>query len=295
VNLEYFDEWRKDEKFLEDIHRYTDNILQSFIDLTANHKGFSKARKGAIDERSIGIGTMGYHSYLQSHNMPYNGLSTRYITDMMFKHINSNLELSNMRLGVEKGPAPLSDVNRNINVTAIAPTASISTLCNLASPGIDPRISNVYTAKTNIGSYTIKNKFLDDLIREYEAEYERYVGDFYEDAWKSITKNQGSVQQLVWMRDEDKEVYKTAYEINPMSVIENVSIMQKYITQGISTNLFLPADVNVQTLYNVHVAAWKKNLKSLYYVRSTALNRANIGNVERQDIALEADTCLSCS
>jgi len=295
VNLEYFDEWKTNEKFLEDVHRYTDNVLQAFIDLTEGKEGFYKARKGALEERSIGIGVMGYHSYLQAQNLPYQSLASKYVTESIFKHIHSHLELSNIRLGVEKGTAPISGLNRNVNVTAIAPTASISTLCNLSSPGIDPRVSNVYTAKTNIGSYTIKNKFLDNLIRKYEVEYEGYIGDFYADAWKSITKAQGSVQHLVWMKDEDKEVFKTAYEINPRAIVDNVSVMQPYITQGISTNLFLPADINVQLLYDTHVEAWKKGLKSLYYVRSTALNRANVGTTERQGIELEKDTCLGCA
>lgn len=298
VNLEYFDEWKTDEKFLEDIHRYTDNILQAFIDLTEGKEGFSKARKGAIEERSIGIGTMGYHSYLQAQNLPYQSLSSTYLTENMFKHIHDGLAKSNRELAMEKGPAEISKTKRNVNVTSIAPTASISTLCNLASPGIDARVSNIYTAKTNIGSYTIVNKHLEKLLNEkcrglipLKIEFEAWK----ESVWKSINKAGGSVQHLDWMSAEDKEVFKTAYEINPMAVTNNVGIMQKYITQGISTNLFLPADINVQVLYDVHVDAWKKGLKSLYYVRSTALNRADVGMTERQGIKLEEDTCLGCA
>jgi len=292
VNLEYFDEWVNEEEFLEDVHRYTDNVLQAFIDLTEGKEGFQRARRGALEERSIGIGTMGYHSYLQAHSLPYSSISTTYITTKMFSHIASGLKLSNQVLARDKGKAPTSMNKRNVNVTSIAPTASISTLCNLTSPGIDARVSNIYTAKTNIGSYTVKNKYLDNLICD-QAYYHDGIQDWIDDQWKSITKNQGSVQHLEWMSDEDKEVFKTAFEINPMATIHNVSIMQKYITQGISTNLFLPADISVSLLYEVHYQAWASGLKSLYYVRSQAMNRANTGHQER--IELEQDTCLGCA
>jgi len=285
VNLEYYDEWEAEEMFIEDIHRYTDNVLQAFIDLTDGKEGFSKARRGALEERSIGIGTMGYHSYLQSHNLPMQSLSTTYLTDKIFSHIDSELKDSNILLGKEKGTARISPTKRNVNVTSIAPTASISTLCNLASPGIDPRVSNVYVAKTNIGSYTIKNKYLEEMLDVYHKNTEA--------VWKSITKNQGSVQHLDWMEAEDKDVFKTAYEINQMAIISNVAIMQEYITQGISCNVFIPADADVQEVYDVHMSAWEKGLKSLYYLRSTSLNRANTGHTER--IKLEEDTCLGCA
>lgn len=288
VNIEYYDEWKNYEKFLEDIHRYTDNILSEFIRLTKDKEGFEKARYGAINERSIGIGVMGYHSYLQARNLPYSSLSSTYLTKEIFSHIDRELEASNLKLSIEKGPAVLSETKRNINVTSIAPTASISTLCDLASPGIDARISNIYVAKTNIGSYTIKNKYLERLLDE------KY-GMNTDEVWSAMIKAGGSVQGFEWMDEEDKDTYRTAYEIPPMSIVNNVSIMQKHITQGISTNLFLPADINVQLLYDVHVEAWKKDLKSLYYVRSKAINRASVGSTDRQVIELEKDTCLGCA
>jgi len=285
VNLEYYYEWMNEELFLEDIHRYTDNVLQSFIDLTKDKEGFQRARRGAIEERSIGIGTMGWHSFLQAQGLPMQSLSTTYLTQKVFSHIAEGLKISNKKLGAEKGTARISSTNRNVNVTSIAPTASISTLCNLTSPGIDPRVSNIYTAKSNIGSYTIKNKYLEELLQE--------KGFNVDSVWKAINKNGGSIQHLPFLTDEEKEVYKTAFEINPHAIVNNVSIMQKYITQGISTNLFLPADIDVKILYDVHMEAWKKGLKSLYYVRSKALNRASMGDQKR--IELETDTCLSCA
>ena len=297
MNLEYYDEWRLDEKFLEDIHSYTDNILSEFIRLTKDKEGFQKARKGAKEERSIGLGVMGYHSYLQSNNLPVRSLSTSYVTKKMFKYIGDKLYQSNIHLAIKKGKAPTSAKLRNVNVTSIAPTASISTLCNLTSPGIDTRVSNIYTAKTNIGSHTIKNKYLDSLlIAHIDKEVKGnsiWKANWIEDQWKSINKEGGSVQHLDWMRQDDKEVFKTAFEVNPHAVINNVSLMQPHITQGISTNLFLPADIDVQILYNVHMSAWKKGLKSLYYVRSKAISRASVGNQER--VELEQDTCLSCA
>jgi len=285
VNLEYYYEWASTYVFLEDIHRYTDNVLQSFIDLTKDKPGFSKARRGAKEERSIGIGTMGLHSFLQAQGLPMQSLSTTYLIKKIYSHIMDGLKISNKKLGAEKGTAVISSSNRNVNVTAIAPTASISTLCNLTSPGIDPRVSNIYTAKTNIGSYTIKNKYLEETLEIYNMNTE--------EVWKSINKAGGSVQHLDWMTIEDKEVFKTAFEINPMAIVANVSLMQPNITQGISTNLFLPADINVKVLYDAHIEAWRLGLKSLYYVRSKAINRASMGNQDR--IELEADTCLSCS
>ena len=212
-------------------------------------------------------------------------LATTYLTNKVFGHIARELEFSNMRLAVEKGTAPISTTKRNVNVTAIAPTASISTLCNLTSPGIDPRISNIYTAKTNVGSYVIKNKFLEEELEK--------IGKNTDEVWKDITQHDGSVQHLDFLSDEVKDVFKTAYEIDQRAIVDNVSVMQEYVTQGISCNIFLPADVDVKYLYGVHFRAWEKGLKSLYYLRSKALKRANVGTVKR--IELEADTCLSCA
>ena len=285
VNLENFYEWEQDDMFLEDIHRYTDNVLQSFIDLTDGKEGFHKARRGALEERSIGIGTMGLHSLFQSQGLPMDSLSAGYLVTKMYSHIAKGLEISNKKLGAEKGPAGISDNNRNVNVTAIAPTASISTLCNLTSPGIDPRVSNIYTAKTNVGSYTIKNKYLVALLKRYDKDTE--------EVWKSINKYQGSVMHLEWMKQEDKDIFKTAFEIDNRFIVKNTGIMQEYISQGISCNLFLSADIHVGTLYAIHMAAWTSNLKSLYYVRSQAINRASVGEQER--IKLEEDTCLGCA
>lgn len=289
MNLEYWDEFKDNYQFFEDIHRYTDNVLQSFIDDTKEKKGFEKTRRSAIRERSLGVGVMGFHQYLQSKGLPFGCLSSDYINKDIFSTISSMFLLSNYQLAIEKGTAPLSFTKRNVHVTAIAPTASISTLCNLSSPGIDPRVANVYTAKTNIGAYTIKNKYLEKLMNEVyrgltpdKTLFEKWKAE----QWKSILKNDGSVQHLSWMSDADKEVFKTSYEIDNAWIVKYACDRAPFIDQAASTNLFIPADVNVQKLYDLHMDAWKGGVKSLYYLRSNSINRAVIEDTSRE--------CLSC-
>ena len=277
VNARYYEEWKDYELFIEDIHRFTDNVLSEFIAKATGVKGFEKAVNSATLERSIGIGVMGYHDLLQSKMLPYDSLSSKYLTRALFKNIKEKLIISNAKLGKEKGTCKISKVNRNTHLMAVAPTASISTLCGLSSQGIDPRLANIYTAKTNIGSYTIKNKFLEEALDKINMNTE--------EVWKSILDNKGSILHLD-ISNEIKDVFLTGYEIDNRHIVDNVSIMQEYVCQGISTNLFLPADANIEYVMRVHIEAWKKGLKSLYYVRSNALNKATISNLDRE--------CLSC-
>ena len=277
VNARYYEEWKDDELFIEDIHRFTDNVLSEFIAKATGVKGFEKAVNSATLERSIGIGVMGYHDLLQSKMLPYDSLSSKYLTRALFKNIKEKLIISNAKLGKEKGTCKISKVNRNTHLMAVAPTASISTLCGLSSQGIDPRLANLYTAKTNIGSYTIKNKFLEEALDKINMNTE--------EVWKSILDNKGSILHLD-ISNEIKDVFLTGYEIDNRHIVDNVSIMQEYVCQGISTNLFLPADANIEYVMRVHIEAWKKGSKSLYYVRSNALNKATISNLDRE--------CLSC-
>ena len=277
ANARYYEEWKDDELFIEDIHRFTDNVLSEFIAKATGAKGFEKAVNSAALERSIGIGVMGYHDLLQSKMLPYDSLSSKYLTRALFKNIKEKLIISNAKLGKEKGTCKISKVNRNTHLMAVAPTASISTLCGLSSQGIDPRLANIYTAKTNIGSYTIKNKFLEEALDKINMNTE--------EVWKSILDNKGSILHLD-ISNEIKDVFLTGYEIDNRHIVDNVSIMQEYVCQGISTNLFLPADANIEYVMRVHIEAWKKGLKSLYYVRSNALNKATISNLDRE--------CLSC-
>lgn len=277
ANARYYEEWKDNELFIEDIHRFTDNVLSEFIAKATGVKGFEKAVNSATLERSIGIGVMGYHDLLQSKMLPYNSLSSKYLTRALFKNIKEKLIISNAKLGKEKGTCKISKINRNTHLMAVAPTASISTLCGLSSQGIDPRLANIYTAKTNIGSYTIKNKFLEEALDKINMNTE--------EVWKSILDNKGSILHLD-IANEIKDVFLTGYEIDNRHIVDNVSIMQEYVCQGISTNLFLPADANIEYVMRVHIEAWKKGLKSLYYVRSNALNKATISNLDRE--------CLSC-
>lgn len=277
ANARYYEEWKDDELFIEDIHRFTDNVLSEFIAKATGVKGFEKAVNSATLERSIGIGVMGYHDLLQSKMLPYDSLSSKYLTRALFKNIKEKLIISNAKLGKEKGTCKISKINRNTHLMAVAPTASISTLCGLSSQGIDPRLANIYTARTNIGSYTIKNKFLEEALDKINMNKE--------EVWKSILDNKGSILHLD-ISSEIKDVFLTGYEIDNRHIVDNVSIMQEYVCQGISTNLFLPADENIEYVMRVHIEAWKKGLKSLYYVRSNALNKATISNLDRE--------CLSC-
>lgn len=277
ANARYYEEWKDDELFIEDIHRFTDNVLSEFIAKATGVKGFEKAVNSATLERSIGIGVMGYHDLLQSKMLPYDSLSSKYLTRALFKNIKEKLIISNAKLGKEKGTCKISKINRNTHLMAVAPTASISTLCGLSSQGIDPRLANIYTARTNIGSYTIKNKFLEEALDKINMNTE--------EVWKSILDNKGSILHLD-ISNEIKDVFLTGYEIDNRHIVDNVSIMQEYVCQGISTNLFLPADANIEYVMRVHIEAWKKGLKSLYYVRSNALNKATISNLDRE--------CLSC-
>ena len=277
ANARYYEEWKDDELFIEDIHRFTDNVLSEFIAKATGVKGFEKAVNSATLERSIGIGVMGYHDLLQSKMLPYDSLSSKYLTRALFKNIKEKLIISSAKLGKEKGTCKISKINRNTHLMAVAPTASISTLCGLSSQGIDPRLANIYTAKTNIGSYTIKNKFLEEALDKINMNTE--------EVWKSILDNKGSILHLD-ISNEIKDVFLTGYEIDNRHIVDNVSIMQEDVCQGISTNIFLPADASIEYVMRVHIEAWKKGLKSLYYVRSNALNKATISNLDRE--------CLSC-
>lgn len=300
LNLEYWDEYSDDiEQVIYDCTRFLDNVLQDFIDMTKGLKGFEHARASAINERSLGLGVMGFHGYLQKHNLPWESPMARGANLKIFKTIDKYTKLANAKAADEFGPNPLSarlGINkRNVNVTSIAPTASISILCNASSQGIDPRLANAYIHKTNIGTYTVKNKYLEELL--YHKVNDLYIDgnkihQVLEDTWKSIVKHGGSVQHLDILTDYEKDVFKTAIEINQFVTIDLACDRAPYITQSQSVNVFLEATEHVKNLYNIHMRAWKQGLKSLYYCRSTAAARADSTQKERRII--EVDECLSC-
>lgn len=269
LNQLYFDDWRKDPLFLEDCVRYTDNMLQNFIDTAPAE--MARAVYSASRERSLGIGVMGFHSYLQSKMIPFESAMAKSVNLRMGKHIHAGCELATVKLAEEKGPCPdaadYGVMRRNANVTAIAPTASVSIICGTVSPSMEPWSSNSFTQKTLSGSFSVKNVFLEKLLDSY--------GQNTKETWSSITAHEGSVQHLNFLQEYEKEVFKTAFEMDQRWIIEHAGTRQPFVHQMISTNLFLRADCHKNELIGLHYMAWKHGLKSLYYIRSMSLRRAD--------------------
>jgi len=287
VNLEYFDEWKKVPAFIPDLVRMLDNVLQYFIDNAPN--SMEKAKYSAMRERSIGLGAMGFHAYLQRNNIPFESMWASSANYQMFSHIKNEALGETQRLAVERGACPDDDTCsvRNAHLLAIAPNASSSIICGNTSPSIEPFRANAFTQKTKSGSFLQKNKYLEALLESKEANTET--------VWKDIITNKGSVQHLDILTDEEKEVFKTAVEINQSWVVEHAAQRQEFICQSQSVNLFFPPDVNKLDLHNIHMLAWAKNLKTLYYLRSEAISRAdNVSNKVKREIIFEQEGCLSC-
>ena len=287
VNLEYFDEWKNHASFIPDLVRFLDNVLQYFIDNAPSQ--LEKAKYSAYRERSIGLGAMGFHAYLQKNNLPFEGPVAASANHMIFKHIKDEAMEETLQLAVERGACPDDDSCRvrNAHLLAIAPNASSSIICGNTSPSIEPFRANAYTQKTKSGSYLQKNKFLEELLEKY--------GKNDDKTWRDIVTNKGSVQHLEFLSDMEKEVFKTAVEINQAWVIEHAAERQQFICQSQSLNLFFPPDVNKGELHNIHMVAWAKNLKTLYYLRSEAISRAdNVSNEVKREIIFEQQDCLSC-
>jgi ribonucleoside-diphosphate reductase alpha chain len=295
LNLEKFPEW-KDSSIVEDLVEFLDNVLTFFI--STSPESMAKAKNGAELGRDIGIGTLGWHSYLQRMSIPFESVTALSHLNMIHKHIMSCAMRASQNLGKVRGFAPDtlqgSNPRRNTHLIAIAPNASSGLICG-TSPSVEPLTANIFTQKTLSGSFEIRNPYLQKLLSSY--------GKDTEETWKSIRDNGGSVQHLKFISPEEKEVFKTASEINQRWVIEQASHRQKYIDQAQSINLFFsPVDGTIDALYlhQVHTDAWKKGLKTLYYLRSKAIRKAdNIGaSVERQVINTEhpatAGDCVSC-
>ena len=290
VNLEYYDDWKKIPAFIPDLIRMLDNVLEHFIKKAPPQ--MHRAVYSAMRERSIGLGAMGFHAYLQKNSIPFEGMWANTANIEMFRYIKNHALEETRRLAVERGACPDDDSCevRNAHLLAIAPNASSSIICGNTSPSIEPFRANAYTQKTKSGSYLQKNKYLDDVLMSKIGHTE-----VYENTWKSIVANKGSVQHLDMLSEEEKEVFKTAVEINQAWVVEHASNRQPYICQSQSVNLFFPPDVNKGDLHNVHMLAWAKNLKTLYYLRSEAISRAdNVSNQVKREIIFEQSDCLSC-
>jgi ribonucleoside-diphosphate reductase alpha chain len=287
VNLEYFDEWKNVPAFIPDLVRMLDNVLDYFIDNAPDQ--MEKAKYSALRERSIGLGAMGFHAYMQKNNIPFESIMAASKNYEMFKHIKQDALNETRRLAVERGACPDDDTCevRNAHLLAIAPNASSSIICGNTSPSIEPFRANAYTQKTKSGSFLQKNKYLEQLLDK--------KGMNTDSVWKEIVANKGSVQHLDILTPEEKEVFKTAVEINQSWVVEHAAERQQFVCQSQSVNLFFPPDVNKGDLHNVHMLAWAKNLKTLYYLRSEAISRAdNVSSKVKREIIFEQEDCLAC-
>jgi ribonucleoside-diphosphate reductase alpha chain len=298
LNLETWDEWKDEKGFVEDVMRFLDNVLQDYIDRA--EPGMERAKYSATRERSVGLGVMGFHSFLQARGLPFEGAMAKSWNMRIFKHIQAQVNEASMQLAVERGPCPdaadMGVMERFSCKTAIAPTASISIICGGTSACIEPIPANIYTHKTLSGSFSIKNPYLEKLLVEKSKNSDA--------VWNSILEQSGSVQHLDFLSQEEKDVFKTSFEIDQRWLLELAADRTPYIDQAQSLNLFIPADVEKWDLLMLHFRAWELGIKSLYYLRSKSIQRAGFaGGVEADNtpelrqIEVEAkdyDECLAC-
>ncbi|MGA0347320.1 MAG: ribonucleoside-diphosphate reductase subunit alpha [Alphaproteobacteria bacterium] len=279
LNLEMWDEWHDDPQIVEDIMRLLDNVLQDFIDNAPDD--MARARYSAMRERSVGLGVMGLHSFFQQKMIPFESVMAKVWNKKMFKQIREQADRASQKLAEERGPCPDAQeygVNERFShKMAIAPTASISIICGGASAGIEPIAANSYTHKTLSGSFSVHNRYLKRMLDE--------KGKNTQEVWSSITTHEGSVQHLDFLTDEEKDVFKTAFELDQRWVIELAGDRSEFICQSQSVNVFIPSDVHKKELHDIHWSAWKKGVKSLYYCRSKSIQRAEAVSqkIENQD------------
>ncbi|MDP6681040.1 MAG: ribonucleoside-diphosphate reductase subunit alpha [Pelagibacteraceae bacterium] len=296
LNLEMYDKWKDEPLFIEDVMRFLDNVLTDFIERAP--ESFKNAKYSAMRERSVGLGVMGFHSFLQKNSIPLESVMSKVWNNKIFKHIQTKANEASTKLAEERGPCPDAEEygfkERFSNKTAIAPTASISIICGGASPGVEPVAANSYTHKTLSGSYNVRNKYLQEVLKKYEKNDD--------ETWSSITTNQGSVLHLDFLTNHEKDVFKTAFELDQKWIVELAAERTPYISQAQSINVFLPADVHKKELHKIHFQAWKKGLKSLYYCRSKSIQRAeNVNNNLSAEVTKHVpktnkddEECLSC-
>jgi len=296
LNLEKYEDWKDQPNFIEDVMRFLDNVLTDFINRAP--ESFKDAKYSAMRERSVGLGVMGFHSFLQKNSIPLESVMSKVWNEKIFKHIQTSVDQSSKKLAEERGSCPDAEEygfkERFSNKTAIAPTASISIICGGASPGVEPVAANSYAHKTLSGSYNVRNKYLQEILKKYSKD------DV--ETWSTITTNQGSVSHLDFLTDHEKDVFKTAFELDQKWIIELGAERTPYVSQAQSINIFLPADVYKKELHQIHFLAWKKGLKSLYYCRSKSIQRAeNINNGPSRNLleneikkSSDSDECLSC-
>ncbi|MHB1303881.1 MAG: ribonucleoside-diphosphate reductase subunit alpha [Acidiphilium sp.] len=288
INLETWLEWHDNPQFIEDMMRFLDNVLQDFIDRAPD--SMSRAKYAATRERSVGLGVMGFHSFLQALNIPFESAMAKAWNIRIFKHIRAGADAASRKLAEERGPCPdaadYGMMERFSNKMAIAPTASISIIAGNSSPGIEPIAANVFLQKTLSGSFSVRNRHLQQLLAA--------KGRDDDETWSNITVTKGSVQHLDFLTDDEKAVFKTAFELDQRWVIEHAADRTPYICQSQSVNVFLPANVHKRDLHQIHFQAWKKGVKSLYYCRSLSIQRADsISEKVEQRSHLEAANDVS--
>ncbi len=301
LNLEKYEEWKDNPQIIEDVMRFLDNVLQDFIDNAPNE--MKKAAYSAYRERSVGLGVMGFHSFLQTKNVPMESAMAKVWNKKIFQYIKQKVDEASKKLAKERGPCEdakeVGIEERFSNKLAIAPTASISIIANNSSPGIEPFAANSFTQKTLTGSFNVRNKNLVKLLEE--------KGKNTEQVWSSITTNEGSVQHLDFLDEHEKLVFKTAPEIDQRWIIDLTGERQEYICQAQSLNVFIPGDVSKRELHDIHFRAWQKGVKSLYYCRSTSVQRADkvshkiaseemfaVKNNENLEEPAKYEECLAC-
>ena len=300
LNLENYDEWKSEPLFLKDVAEMLDNVLNYFIANAPD--AIARAKYSAERERSIGIGALGFHAYLQRNGIAFEGVMAKVANNRIFKFIREGLNEANRQLGMERGEAPDASGtgNRFSHVMAIAPNASSSIIMGNTSPSIEPYRANAYRQDTLSGSFLNKNRWLDELIIKLSHDKPE---DWYNDVWSSIIANDGSVQHLDWMSEHDKDVFKTSMEIDQRWVIELAGDRQAYIDQAQSLNLFFRPDAHIKYIHAIHFMAWKKGLKTLYYCRSEKIGKADkvskkiernvIKELDMTQIA-QGNDCIAC-
>ena len=303
LNLDTYDQWKDDPQFVEDVMRFLDNVMTDFINRAPDE--FAHAKYSAMRERSVGLGVMGLHSYFQQKNIPFGSVMSKVWNKKIFQNIQEKVDEASKTLSEERGSCPDAaeyGINERFsNKTAIAPTASISIICGGSSPGIEPIAANSYTHKTLSGSFNVRNKYLKKILQKHNKDTD--------EVWSTITTNQGSVSHLNFLTANEKDTFKTAFEIDQRWIVELGADRTPHISQAQSVNIFVPADIHKKELHDIHFQAWKKGLKSLYYCRSKSIQRAeNVNNGSSTDVTKNVysgkqesnnennnyEECLSC-
>jgi ribonucleoside-diphosphate reductase alpha chain len=288
VNLEQYDEW-KATGMVGDLIRFLDNVLQFFIDNAPEE--LSKAVYSAYRERSVGLGAMGFHGYLQSKGVAWESWQAAGENYGIFKEIKSQAQEATYALAVERGECPDGKGTgiRNMHLLAVAPNANSSIICG-CSASIEPRLSNCYVHRTRAGSHTVRNPYLETVLKSHGQDTKK--------VWKSIIENEGSVQHLEFLSDSERATFKTAFELDQNWVVEHAGKRQEFICQGQSVNVFFPSGTDKAIVNQVHLKAWKEGLKGLYYLRTTAgVTAEKVGTkVDRNALKdfEDDDVCVSC-